>query len=160
MGIDGQRFTGFTGKVISPSNKGIPAVPAVPCRVRDEGGIFPLHTWLPEAHPAAPAHVSAFMSGVMIKRSVRYPARGLQHGGRSCHCGMVLFVVGIVTGLYGAFLAAVQNDMKRLLAYSSIENIGIILRFGAAAIGYTGGNTFMSLCALSGALLHTLNHLL
>ncbi|MCD8072388.1 MAG: NADH-quinone oxidoreductase subunit E [Alistipes sp.] len=125
-----------------------------------KAGIFPLHSWLPEAHPAAPAHVSAFMSGVMIKTGVYGMLRVLSVMGDGLAAGgMILFVVGILTGLYGALLAAVQNDMKRLLAYSSIENIGIIFTaLGAAAVGYTQGNAFMALCALSGALLHTLNH--
>ncbi len=125
-----------------------------------KAGVFPLHTWLPEAHPAAPAHVSAFMSGVMIKTGVYGILRVVSHMGEGLEtAGMVLFSVGIVTGLYGAFLAAVQNDIKRLLAYSSIENIGIIFTaLGAAAIGYTGGNNLMATCALSGALMHTLNH--
>ncbi|MCD7969566.1 MAG: NADH-quinone oxidoreductase subunit E [Alistipes sp.] len=154
-------ISGFAGmEAYFGAVKGIPLFLVFLAGFGMKAGIFPLHTWLPEAHPAAPAHVSAFMSGVMIKtgvygmlRVVSFMGPGLSTG------GMVLFVVGIVTGLYGAFLAAVQNDMKRLLAYSSIENIGIIFTaLGAATIGYTHGNGLMAACAVSGALLHTLNH--
>ncbi|MCC8036438.1 MAG: NADH-quinone oxidoreductase subunit E [Rikenellaceae bacterium] len=140
--------------------KGIPMFLVFLAGFGMKAGIFPLHSWLPEAHPAAPAHVSAFMSGVMIKTGVYGMLRVLSAMGEGLAAGgMILLVVGIVTALYGALLAAVQNDMKRLLAYSSIENIGIIFTaMGAAAIGYTGGNALMTVCALSGALLHTLNH--
>lgn len=125
-----------------------------------KAGVFPLHTWLPEAHPAAPSHVSAFMSGIMIKMGVYGVFRVISYVDAGLHTiGVVVLCVGIVTGLWGAILAAVQNDMKRLLAYSSIENIGIIfIAIGAAAIGRSGGNNFFALCAMSGALLHTVNH--
>lgn len=125
-----------------------------------KAGVFPLHIWLPEAHPAAPSHVSAFMSGVMIKMGVYGVMRVTSFMETDVFTiGIVLFVTGIVTGLYGAVMAAVQNDMKRLLAYSSIENVGIIfLAMGASAIGYATGDNFLALCAMSGALLHTLNH--
>ncbi len=125
-----------------------------------KAGLFPLHTWLPEAHPAAPAHVSAFMSGVMIKMGVygvlrvaMYMETGL------LTAGIILFTAGIVTGVWGVLFAAVQNDVKRLLAYSSIENIGIIfMAVGAALIGRSQDLTVLTLCAMSGALLHTVNH--
>lgn len=125
-----------------------------------KAGMFPLHIWLPEAHPAAPSHVSAFMSGVMIKMGVYGIMRIISYMVADVFTiGIILFVIGIVTGLYGAVMAAVQNDIKRLLAYSSIENIGIIfLAMGASAIGYGTGDNFLAVCAMSGALLHTLNH--
>lgn len=125
-----------------------------------KAGIFPLHIWLPEAHPAAPSHVSAFMSGVMIKMGVYGVMRIISFMETNLFTvGIILFTLGIVTGLYGAVLAAVQNDIKRLLAYSSIENIGIIfLAMGVSVIGYGTGDNFLALCGMSGALLHTVNH--
>lgn len=126
-----------------------------------KAGLFPLHVWLPEAHPAAPSHVSALMSGVMIKTGVygilrvtaAIPATQLQT------VGYILAGLGIVTGLWGVILAASQNDVKRLLAYSSIENIGIILLgTGIAALGKAAGNTTVACCGIAGALLHTVNH--
>ena len=127
-----------------------------------KAGVFPMHVWLPEAHPAAPSHVSALMSGVMIKTGVYGILRTVAALGELpvLHtAGVILLVLGIVTGLWGVMLAATQNDVKRLLAYSSIENIGIILlALGIAALGKASGNHFVALCGIAGALLHTLNH--
>ncbi|MBP3356998.1 MAG: NADH-quinone oxidoreductase subunit E [Rikenellaceae bacterium] len=126
-----------------------------------KAGLFPLHTWLPEAHPAAPAHISAVMSGVMIKTGVYGVIRVTAAVGdeRIAQAGMILLGAGIVTGLWGVILAAVQNDIKRLLAYSSIENIGVIfIGLGAAAIGKGTDNAPLAVCGMAGALLHTVNH--
>ena len=125
-----------------------------------KAGMFPLHVWLPEAHPAAPSHVSAFMSGVMIKMGIYGLFRVVSFIETDLFpVGLILFTAGIVTGLWGVLQAAVQNDMKKLLAYSSIENIGIILiGFGAGVLGKAGGNSLLALCGLGGALLHTVNH--
>lgn len=127
-----------------------------------KAGLFPLHVWLPEAHPAAPSHVSALMSGVMIKTGIYGILRTTAALGDLpvLHtAGVILLVVGIVTGLWGVILAAMQNDVKRLLAYSSIENIGIILlAAGIAALGKASGNQMVALCGIAGALLHSLNH--
>ena len=127
-----------------------------------KAGLFPMHVWLPEAHPAAPSHVSALMSGVMIKTGVygilRVTAQ-IADLPTLRTAGLILLVAGIVTGLWGVILAAAQNDVKRLLAYSSIENIGIVLiGLGIAALGKSSGNQLAAICGLSGALLHTLNH--
>lgn len=127
-----------------------------------KAGMFPMHVWLPEAHPAAPSHVSALMSGVMIKTGVygilRVTAQ-IADLPTLRTAGLILLVAGIVTGLWGVILAAAQNDVKRLLAYSSIENIGIVLiGLGIAALGKSSGNQLAAICGLSGALLHTLNH--
>ena len=127
-----------------------------------KAGMFPLHVWLPEAHPAAPSHVSALMSGVMIKTGVYGILRVVAALGdlpvlRTA--GYLLLALGIITGVWGVILAALQNDIKRLLAYSSIENVGIILLgVGIAALGKASGNHFVALCGLAGALLHTFNH--
>lgn len=125
-----------------------------------KAGIFPLHVWLPEAHPAAPAHISAVMSGVMIKTGVYGVIRVLSHIHTELHAiGLVLLAVGAATGLWGAILAALQKDIKRLLAYSSIENIGIIfIGLGAGVYGCATSNGILALCCMGGALLHTLNH--
>lgn len=126
-----------------------------------KAGLFPMHVWLPEAHPAAPSHVSAVMSGVMIKTGVYGILRTAAplSGEALYSAGLILLCAGIVTGLWGVILAAAQNDVKRLLAYSSIENIGIILiGTGFALAGKSTGNDAVALCGLCGALLHTLNH--
>ena len=127
-----------------------------------KAGMFPMHVWLPEAHPAAPSHVSALMSGVMIKTGIYGILRITAALGDLpvLHtAGIVLLVAGIVTGLWGVILAATQNDVKRLLAYSSIENIGVILiGVGIAALGKASGNPMVALCGICGALMHTLNH--
>lgn len=128
-----------------------------------KAGLFPMHVWLPEAHPAAPSHVSALMSGVMIKTGVYGILRlaaatgwsaGMLHTG-----GLILLGAGIVTGLWGVLLAAAQNDVKRLLAYSSIENVGIIfIGLGVALLGAAADNRAVAFCGLCGALLHLVNH--
>lgn len=126
-----------------------------------KAGLFPMHVWLPEAHPAAPSHVSAVMSGVMIKTGIYGILRVVApvEGEALFTVGVILLVVGIVTGLWGVILAATQNDVKRLMAYSSIENIGVILiGLGVAALGKYSGNGAVALCGLCGALLHVINH--
>ena len=127
-----------------------------------KAGLFPMHVWLPEAHPAAPSHVSALMSGVMIKTGVYGTLRTAMYlpaGEALATAGIVLLGAGIVTGLWGVLLAAMQNDIKRLLAYSSIENVGIIfIAIGTALLGRSAGNDTVALCGMAGALLHTLNH--
>jgi len=126
-----------------------------------KAGLFPMHVWLPEAHPAAPSHVSAIMSGVMIKTGVYGILRiaAPLAGGALREAGIILLCAGIVTGLWGVILAAAQNDVKRLMAYSSIENVGVILiGIGIAALGRSAGNDTVALCGICGALLHTLNH--
>lgn len=127
-----------------------------------KAGLFPMHVWLPEAHPAAPSHVSALMSGVMIKTGIYGLLRVTAALGEqpALHtAGVILLTAGIVTGVWGVILAVLQNDVKRLLAYSSIENVGIILiGLGIAALGKSSGNQLVALCGIAGALLHTLNH--
>ena len=127
-----------------------------------KAGMFPMHVWLPEAHPAAPSHVSALMSGVMIKTGVYGVLRTAMYlpaGETLATAGVILLGAGIVTGLWGVLLAAMQNDIKRLLAYSSIENVGIIfIAIGVALLGRSAGNDAVALCGMAGALLHTLNH--
>ena len=132
-----------------------------------KAGLFPMHIWLPEAHPAAPSHVSAIMSGVMIKTGVYGIIRIMQvenlGGDMLFTIGLIVLVAGAVTGLWGVILAAMQNDIKRLLAYSSIENVGVILiGLGIAAVGYASGDSevgpLVGMCGICGALLHMVNH--
>ena len=127
-----------------------------------KAGLFPMHVWLPEAHPAAPSHVSAIMSGVMIKTGVYGVMRVMSYMSvtEQIHtAGIILLAVGAVTGLWGVILAAVQNDVKRLLAYSSIENIGVIfIGLGIATLAQAAGNSFVMTLAMCGALMHIINH--
>ena len=128
-----------------------------------KAGLFPMHIWLPEAHPAAPSHVSAIMSGVMIKTGVYGIIRIMQveelRADMLFTIGLIVLVSGAVTGLWGVILAAMQNDIKRLLAYSSIENIGVILiGLGVAAVGHAAGSNLIGMCGMCGALLHVVNH--
>ncbi len=125
-----------------------------------KAGIVPFHTWLPSAHPASPAHVSAMMSGVMIKMGIYGILRFLILSGSSdLRIAGILCGAGILTLLYGASETLVQKDIKGLLAYCSIENIGIIVT--ALGIGMAGRSLSLphiAAAAFLGAILHTLNH--
>ena len=127
-----------------------------------KAGLFPMHVWLPEAHPAAPSHVSAIMSGVMIKTGVYGVIRVVSQMSAPEQietAGVIILATGAVTGLWGVILASIQNDVKRLLAYSSIENIGVIfIGLGIATLAHAAGNMSIMTIALCGALLHTVNH--
>ena len=128
-----------------------------------KAGLFPMHIWLPEAHPAAPSHVSAIMSGVMIKTGVYGILRLMQGIDNNIdllyNIGLIVLLAGIITGIWGVIFAAMQNDVKRLLAYSSIENIGVILiGLGVAAVGHAAGSNLIGMCGMCGALLHIVNH--
>jgi hydrogenase-4 component B len=126
-----------------------------------KAGIVPLHVWLPRAHPAAPSHVSALMSGVMIKMGIYGLLRvgfDLLGGGPAWWGGLVL-VLGAASALLGVLYALVEHDLKRLLAYHSVENIGIILLgVGAALMFHSYGLISLAVFGLVGALYHTLNH--
>lgn len=126
-----------------------------------KAGILPLHIWLPEAHPAAPSPVSALMSGVMLKTAIY----GLLRVGfeilqtQLWWWGVVALAVGLLTALFGVIFAAVQTDMKRLLAYSSIENIGLLFIGIGLALLFTGyGMGALAALALTAVLYHALNH--
>ena len=126
-----------------------------------KAGLVPLHVWLPEAHPAAPSPVSALMSGLMLKTAVYGMLRitfDLLHI-RYWWWGVLVLGVGLFSALFGAIFAAVQTDMKRLLAYSSIENIGIIFTgIGLAILFAACGLPLFAALALTAALIHSLNH--
>ncbi len=125
-----------------------------------KAGFIPLHVWLPEAHPAAPSHVSAVMSGVMIKTGIYGLLRVLTLlGPPSDWWGVVLVGVGLVSGILGVLYALAQHDLKRLLAYHSVENIGIIaLGLGIGLIGMSWHSPSLVVLGLGGGLLHVLNH--
>jgi formate hydrogenlyase subunit 3/multisubunit Na+/H+ antiporter MnhD subunit len=127
-----------------------------------KAGIVPLHVWLPEAHPAAPSPVSALMSGVMLKTAVYGLLRvtfDLLGNEPLWWWGLVPLSLGLFTAFYGVVFAAVQTDMKRLLAYSSIENIGIVFTgIGLAIVFFGVGMKLLGALALTAALYHCLNH--
>jgi len=127
-----------------------------------KAGFVPLHVWLPEAHPAAPSHVSAVMSAVMIKTGIYGLIRILAFlGPPQSWWGWVLCVVGLTSGILGVLLALAQHDLKRLLAYHSVENIGIIaLGLGVGIVGLSVGVPSTAIVGFAGALLHVLNHAL
>ncbi len=126
-----------------------------------KAGLVPLHIWLPEAHPAAPSPVSALMSGLMLKTAVYGVLRitfDLLHI-RYWWWGVLVLGVGLFSALFGAIFAAVQTDMKRLLAYSSIENIGLIFTgIGLAILFEACHLPLFAALALTAALIHSLNH--
>ena len=128
-----------------------------------KAGLVPLHGWLPEAHPAAPSPVSAMMSGLMLKTAVYGMLRitfDLLHV-QFWQWGVLVLVLGLFSALYGAIFAGVKTDMKRLLAYSSIENIGLIFTGIGLAILFAACHLpLFAALALSAALLHALNHAL
>ncbi|MGD0389186.1 MAG: proton-conducting transporter membrane subunit [Tepidisphaeraceae bacterium] len=127
-----------------------------------KAGFMPLHVWLPEAHPAAPSHVSALMSGVMIKMGIYGLLRTLTFlGPPPAWWGRLLIAIGLTSGVLGVLLALAQHDLKRLLAYHSVENIGIIaLGLGVGLLGVSGGSSALVVLGFGGALLHVLNHAL
>ena len=125
-----------------------------------KAGFIPLHVWLPEAHPAAPAHVSALMSGAMIKLGIYGILRALTFlGPPEVWWGWVLVLIGTSSGVLGVLFALAQHDLKRLLAYHSVENIGIIaLGLGVGLLGIAGKAPAVAFFGFAGALLHVLNH--
>ncbi len=125
-----------------------------------KAGFIPLHVWLPEAHPAAPSHVSAVMSGVMIKTGIYGLARTLTFlGPPPSWWGWVLVGIGASSGLLGVLFALAQHDLKRLLAYHSVENIGIItMGLGVGLLGVSYGSPAMMALGFAGGLLHVVNH--
>ena len=128
-----------------------------------KAGIIPLHIWLPQAHPAAPSNVSALMSGIMIKTAIYGLIRFLlcYLGVQNTWWGIVILSLGIVSAVLGVAYALMEHNIKRLLAFHSVENIGIILiGLGVALIGFAQNNQLVAGLALTAALLHTFNHTL
>lgn len=128
-----------------------------------KAGLVPLHIWLPRAHPAAPSHASALMSGVMIKTAVygfiRFGIDVLGPGPASW--GLVVLGLGAISAVVGVLYALMEHDLKRLLAFHSVENIGIIfMGIGVSMAATSAGRPALAALGLGAALLHTLNHAL
>ncbi len=126
-----------------------------------KAGVLPLHVWLPEAHPAAPSPVSALMSGVMLKTAIYGILRVTFDllGTQIWWWGVLALGLGLITAVFGVMFAAVQGDMKRLLAYSSIENIGLLLvGIGLTIIFHVYGKDTLAALSLTATLYHSLNH--
>lgn len=125
-----------------------------------KAGFIPLHVWLPEAHPAAPSHVSAVMSGVMIKTGIYGIVRALMLlGAPQAWWGYALVGIGITSGILGVLFAIAQHDLKRLLAYHSVENIGIIaIGIGLGVIGVANHQPAIAVLGFAGGLFHVMNH--
>ncbi|MFA6053944.1 MAG: hydrogenase 4 subunit B [Thermodesulfovibrionales bacterium] len=126
-----------------------------------KAGIIPFHTWLPRAHPAAPSNISSLMSGVMIKTGIygfiRISMDVLGHGPE--WWGITIIVIGAVSSVIGVLYALMEHDIKKLLAYHSIENIGIILLgIGSSMMFGSNGMYTLSAIAFIAGLYHTLNH--
>ena len=126
-----------------------------------KAGLVPLHVWLPRAHPIAPPHISALMSGVMVKVALYVLARFLLEWTplASDAAAIAVIVLGAVSGVVGGIYAVLQADLKRLLAFSTVENVGVIaLAIGAATLLEHAGNDTAARLALGAALLHATAH--
>jgi len=126
-----------------------------------KAGMIPLHVWLPDAHPAAPSPVSALLSGVMLKTAIYGMVRVIYDliGNIRWEWGILVLAVGAATMLFGVLYALMQHDLKRLLAYHSVENIGIILLgLGMSMVFISLGHPAVGALGLIAALYHTLNH--
>jgi len=126
-----------------------------------KAGVIPFHIWLPAAHPVAPSNISALLSGIVLKAGIYGMVRifldGL--GVLPSWAGLLVLVVGVASAVLGVLYALMEHDLKRLLAYHSIENIGIILiGLGAALVFRVAGHPQLAAVALIAALFHTLNH--
>jgi hydrogenase-4 component B len=141
----------------------VPALVAVAALIGfgTKAGLMPLHSWLPRAHPVAPSHVSALMSGMMIKVALYGLVRVCFEwlGPAPLWLGLTLLALGALSALGGVLYALVQHDLKRLLAFHSIENVGIIvLALGAALVFQAEHEPGWAALAFAAGLLHTLNH--
>src|ERR1035437_6961632 len=126
-----------------------------------KAGVIPFHIWLPAAHPVAPSNVSALLSGIVIKTGIYGMTRIFLDslGGVPSWAGLLVLIVGVVSAVLGVLYALMEHNLKRLLAYHSIENIGIILMgLGAALIFRVAGHPTLAAVALVAAMFHTLNH--
>src|ERR1039458_232458 len=126
-----------------------------------KAGVIPFHIWLPAAHPVAPSNVSALLSGIVIKTGIYGMTRIFLDslGGVPSWAGLLVLIVGVVSAVLGVLYALMEHDLKRLLAYHSIENIGIILMgFGAALVFRALGHANLAAVALVAGLYHTFNH--
>jgi formate hydrogenlyase subunit 3/multisubunit Na+/H+ antiporter MnhD subunit len=154
---------GFAAMRAAPPSAGMAALvlALVLFGAGSKAGIVPLHVWLPLAHPAAPSHVSALMSGIMTKVAVYGSIRVLFDllGTPAWWWGMVVLVLGGITAVMGVLYALMQHDLKRLLAYHTVENIGIIyIGLGLALAFKANGMALAAALAATAALFHVFNH--
>ncbi|MBQ9452696.1 MAG: hypothetical protein IJU65_05320 [Desulfovibrio sp.] len=161
----GQTSLDNVGPALSQATPGLQAALFVLCVLGfgAKAGLAPLHIWLPEAHPAAPSHVSALLSGAMINAGLYGIVRSLgllsQAGNAQEWWGWSLLFLGLGTGVMGILKATAQSNLKRLLAYSSVENMGLMtMGLGVGYIGHICGNGWIAVMGVSGALLHMCNH--
>jgi formate hydrogenlyase subunit 3/multisubunit Na+/H+ antiporter MnhD subunit len=162
QGADPLDFDAFTARgSLSPASANLLFLLAV-MGFGTKAGFIPFHVWLPEAHPAAPSHVSAVMSGVMIKTGIYGLVRVLTFLGHPPEWwGWLLIGIGLLSGVWGVLLALAQHDLKRLLAYHSVENIGIIaLGLGVGLLGLSCELPALAVLGFAGGLLHVVNHAL
>jgi formate hydrogenlyase subunit 3/multisubunit Na+/H+ antiporter MnhD subunit len=149
-----------TAAILSPAARGVVFTLAV-LGFGGKAGLVPLHVWLPRAHPAAPSHVSALMSAVMVKLGVygvlRFALDLLGEG--PAWWGGLLIVLGAASALVGVLYALMEDDLKRLLAYSTVENVGLVfIGIGAGLLFARLGEQPAAVLALAAALYHALNH--
>ncbi len=160
------RGGGTSFAAMSAAAAGLPMPWAVGCFVMaligfgTKAGFMPMHNWLPAAHPVAPSPVSALMSGVLLKMGIYGLLRSLGWlPPLPIGCALALMGVGIITGSMGILYAVGQKQLKRMLAYSSVENMGIVaLGIGVALLGRSLDRPLIVQLGLAGALLHVLNH--
>ncbi len=153
-------FTSFANAAMLPTGfRGVIFLLAI-IGFGTKAGFIPLHIWLPEAHPAAPSHVSALMSGVMIKTGIYGLVRTIFFlGTPDWWWGWLLLLIGLTSGILGVLFALAQHDLKRLLAYHSVENIGIIaIGLGFGLLGLSNHNAIVAVLGFAGGLLHVINH--
>ena len=153
-------FAAMRGTTLGPVVSGLVLAAAL-IGTGSKAGIAPLHAWLPLAHPAAPSHVSALMSGVMTKVAIYglHPHRLRPVGQPAWWWSLPLLLLGAITAVLGLLYALLDSDMKRMLAYSTVENIGIIfVGLGLALAFKTTGLASAAAVAMAAALLHVLNH--
>src|SRR5262249_14569260 len=156
----GDSFADLRAAHLSPSARGVVFVLAF-LGFGSKAGLVPLHVWLPRAHAEAPSPVSAMLSAAMVNLGVYGVVRvGFDlFGGGSRWWWLLVLAVGAVSALYGILQATVAADLKRLLAYSTVENMGLVfLGLGAAGIFHTAGAPTLAALATAAALLHVLNH--
>ncbi|MEQ4721798.1 proton-conducting transporter membrane subunit [Nonomuraea sp. B19D2] len=157
-GAGGEAFDQLRGATLSPAARNVVFL-ATLAGFASKAGIVPLHVWLPRAHPEAPSHVSALMSAAMVNLGVYGIARvGLDLlGGGPQWWWLVVLGVGALSALFGILQAAVSTDLKRLLGYSTTENMGLVL-VGVGAAGFFGPGSALAALALTAAVLHVVNH--
>jgi formate hydrogenlyase subunit 3/multisubunit Na+/H+ antiporter MnhD subunit len=156
----GSSFTDLRAAHLSPGVRGLVFVLML-VGFASKAGLVPLHVWLPRAHAEAPSPVSAMMSAAMVNLGVYGVIRfGFDLlGGATRWWWLIVLALGAVSALYGILQAAVARDVKRLLAYSTVENMGLIfLGVGAAGVFHASGSPTLAALAMAAALLHVLNH--